>query len=78
MRRGGISEEQIRKVTYAQPAGGLRPERPDQRGDWLNPPAIDQRTLYMGNSVLRGGQAPRVEHSREPAAGEDLANLKIV
>ena len=28
--------------------------------DWLNPPAIDQRTLYEGNSVLRG-QPPRID-----------------
>jgi predicted metal-dependent TIM-barrel fold hydrolase len=31
--------------------------------DWVNPSPIDQRTLFEGNSVLRG-QAPRVE---EPA-----------
>jgi hypothetical protein len=29
--------------------------------DWLNPPAVDQRTLYEGNSILRGGREPRVE-----------------
>jgi uncharacterized protein len=29
--------------------------------DWLSPPAIDQRTLFEGNSVLRGGQEPRVD-----------------
>jgi hypothetical protein len=28
---------------------------------WLAPAAIDQRTLYEGNSVLRGGQTPRIE-----------------
>jgi hypothetical protein len=32
-------------------------------GDWLSPPAIDQRTLFEGNSVLRG-QEPRVEAKR--------------
>ena len=40
------------------------------RADWLNPPAIDQRTLYMGNSVLRGGQAPRIEERL--SQGDDL------
>jgi hypothetical protein len=29
--------------------------------DWLNPAPIDQRTLFEGNSVLRGGQTPRIE-----------------
>ena len=28
--------------------------------DWLEPAAIDQRTLFEGNSVLRG-QQPRVD-----------------
>ena len=32
--------------------------------DWLSPPAIDQRTLFEGNSVLRGGQEPRVDARR--------------
>jgi predicted metal-dependent TIM-barrel fold hydrolase len=31
-----------------------------RESDWLDPAAIDQRTLYEGNSVLRG-QAPRVD-----------------
>jgi hypothetical protein len=34
--------------------------------DWLSPPAIDQRTLFEGNSVLRGGQEPRVDAKRSP------------
>jgi hypothetical protein len=29
--------------------------------DWLSPAPIDQRTLYQGNSILRGGQTPNVE-----------------
>jgi predicted metal-dependent TIM-barrel fold hydrolase len=33
-----------------------------KESDWLNPSPIDQRTLFEGNSVLRG-QAPRVEES---------------
>ena len=61
MRRMGIPEEHIRKVTYENAlevygkSGQIREE------DWLAPPAIDQRTLYMGNTILRGGQKPRVE-----------------
>jgi hypothetical protein len=34
---------------------------------WLAPAAIDQRTLYEGNSVLRGGQTPRIEQPGRPA-----------
>jgi hypothetical protein len=33
------------------------------------PAAIDQRTLYEGNSVLRGGQTPRIE---QPGRPDDL------
>ncbi|MEC9483063.1 MAG: hypothetical protein UMU75_06995 [Halomonas sp.] len=33
--------------------------------DWLNPPDIDQRTLFEGNSILRGGREPRIEKSGE-------------
>ena len=34
---------------------------------WLAPAPIDQRTLYEGNSVLRGGQTPRIEEPGRPA-----------
>ena len=40
--------------------------------DWLNPPAIDQRTLYEGNSILRGGREPRVEEPRVKRTIEEL------
>jgi uncharacterized protein len=64
MRERGIAENHIRKVTYdnalkAFSAGGQMKE-----SDWLSPSAIDQRTLFEGNSVLRGGQEPRVEAKR--------------
>jgi uncharacterized protein len=63
MRERGIAEEHIGRVTYdnalkAFTAGGQMAE-----SDWLSPPAIDQRTLFEGNSVLRG-QEPRVEAKR--------------
>ena len=48
MRERGIADEHIRRVTYdnaltAFAAGGQMAE-----GDWLSPPAIDQRTLFEG------------------------------
>ncbi len=73
MRRMGIPEDHIRKVTYANAlevygkSGQIREE------DWLNPPPIDQRLLYMGNTILRGGQEPRIE---EPRALEDSLEIR--
>jgi hypothetical protein len=60
MMQRGISAEHIRKVTYdnALSVYGLNGEMKPE--DWLSAPSIDQRTLYSGNSVLRGGQTPRI------------------
>jgi hypothetical protein len=42
--------------------------------DWLDSPSIDQRTLYEGNSILRGGREPRLE---EPKSRRGLEELVI-
>jgi hypothetical protein len=73
MRRAQIPEDHIRKVTYENPLAAYGKSGQIKEEDWLNPPSIDQRTLYMGNSVLRGGQAPRIEEVKRGV--ED--NLKI-
>jgi hypothetical protein len=39
--------------------------------DWLNPPGIDQRTLFEDNSILRGGREPRIEAPGK-RRGDDL------
>jgi predicted metal-dependent TIM-barrel fold hydrolase len=72
MKQRGIPEDHIRKVTYgnALAAYGQSGQMPEE--DWLSPPPIDQRTLYEGNSILRGGQQPRVE-----APKRDLEKLEI-
>ncbi|TCZ54242.1 TatD family hydrolase [Roseicella aquatilis] len=64
MRRGGISEEAIRTVTYGNALAAYGRGGQMKEADWLDPPPIDQRTLYMGNSVLRGGQEPRIRPAR--------------
>ena len=40
----------------------------------LNPLPIDQRTLYAGNSILRGGRDPLIT---ERTAGSSLDDLEI-
>jgi predicted metal-dependent TIM-barrel fold hydrolase len=61
----GVAAEAIHQVVYANALAvyGLNTEMKEEH--WLAPSAIDQRTLYEGNSVLRGGQTPRIE----PSAG---------
>lgn len=57
----GIPAEHIRLVTYANALSVYGLSGQMMEDDWLNPSAIDQRTLYQGNTVLRGGQSPRFE-----------------
>jgi uncharacterized protein len=61
MAQRGVSAEAIHQVVYSNALSvyGLNTEMKEEH--WLAPSAIDQRTLYEGNSVLRGGQTPRIE-----------------
>ncbi|HET6467364.1 MAG TPA: TatD family hydrolase [Geminicoccaceae bacterium] len=70
MRRGGIPEAHVRQATYANALAAYGQSGQMREADWLNPPPIDQRTLYEGNSILRGGQTPRIED--RPAAADEL------
>jgi uncharacterized protein len=72
MAERGISAEDIRKVTYSNALAvyGLNGEMREQH--WLEPLPVDQRTLYEGNSILRGGQTPRIEAPRR-----DMDELRI-
>lgn len=72
MRRRGHPEEHIRKVTYENALAAYGQSGQLRESDWLEPAAIDQRTLYAGNSILRGGQEPRVE-----APKRDMSALEI-
>jgi predicted metal-dependent TIM-barrel fold hydrolase len=61
LRSGGIAEDAIRKVVYGNALLAYGRNGQMREADWLDPAPIDQRTLYMGNSVLRGGQTPRID-----------------
>ncbi len=69
----GIAMETIRKVTYenALAVYGLNGEM--KADDWTVPAAVDQTTLYAGNSVLRGGQVPRISQPGRPADALEIA-----
>jgi predicted metal-dependent TIM-barrel fold hydrolase len=60
MAEQGIPDEHIRFVTYGNALSAYSQSGQMKEEDWMSPAAIDQRTFYQGNTVLRGGQAPRV------------------
>ena len=59
----GIPEDHIQKVCYGNALTAYGQSMEIQETDWTDPPAIDQRQLYDGNSVLRG-QQPVVESDK--------------
>jgi hypothetical protein len=69
---GGVPEEVVRKACYANALEVYGKSGQINEADWLNPPEIDQRTLYEGNTILRGGREPRIETPGERRAGSML------
>lgn len=57
----GIPIEQVRQVCYQNALDAYGQSGQMHESDWLNPAPIDQRNLYEGNSILRGGRNPLVE-----------------
>lgn len=69
MAQRGIPEHDIHMSCYRNALDAYGQSGQFNESDWLTPAAIDQRTLFEGNSVLRG-QAPRVD---EEETAEDMA-----
>ncbi|MES2733280.1 MAG: TatD family hydrolase [Bacteroidota bacterium] len=61
MRERGISEESIQKVCYQNALEAFGQSGQMNESDWLAGNTIDQSHKFSGNSILRGGQAPKVE-----------------
>ena len=72
MAERGIASEVIRRVTYHNALAVYGLSGAMKETDWLEPAPIDQRELFEGNSVLRGGQTPRIE-----APGRPITDLRI-
>ncbi|MCG8360344.1 MAG: TatD family hydrolase [Kiloniellales bacterium] len=68
----GIAEADVRKVCYENALAAYGQSGQMAEDDWLKPAAIDQRTLYEGNSILRGGREPRVEELKAKLSMADL------
>jgi len=75
MKLRGINDEIINKVTYENALAAYSQSGEMQEDDWLKPAAVDQRNLFEGNSVLRGGQTPRID---EALALQEKAKKELV
>jgi uncharacterized protein len=70
----GISEETVRMVCYQNALSAYGQSGQMSEDDWLNLPGIDQRTVYEGNSILRGGRDPQID----PAKPADRKRQTII
>ena len=59
----GIQRGDVEKVTYENAIAAYSQSGQLSEADWDGAAPIDQRTLYEGSSVLRGGQEPRVDEN---------------
>jgi predicted metal-dependent TIM-barrel fold hydrolase len=72
MLQRGIKAEDVERIAYRNALEAYGQTGQMKEDDWVNPAAIDQRTLFEGNSVLRG-QQPRVgETPQAPGQLEDV------
>jgi predicted metal-dependent TIM-barrel fold hydrolase len=69
----GVSKETVEKACYENALTAYGQSGQLNATDWLDPPPIDQRTLFEGNSILRGGREPRIR-----GLGEGRASRLII
>jgi hypothetical protein len=60
MKIKGISDADIQKVTYQNALDSFAQSGQINEGDFIHGLEIDQTQKFNGNTVLRGGQAPRI------------------
>ncbi len=68
----GISESDVRLSCYQNALDAYGQSGQMKEEDWLNPVAIDQRAVFEGNSILRGGREPKVEAGKSRRTMDDL------
>lgn len=68
----GIPEAQVRLACYQNALEAYGQSGQMKEEDWTHPVAIDQRTVFEGNSILRGGREPRVEEPKLRRSMDDL------
>ena len=70
--QSGIAEEAVRLACYQNALDAYGQSGQMKEEDWLEPQAVDQRALYEGNSILRGGREPVIEEPRNRRSMDDL------
>ena len=63
MKMSGISAQDIELVTYKNALDAFAQSGQINEADFINGLEIDQSQKFNGNTVLRGGQAPRIDKS---------------
>jgi predicted metal-dependent TIM-barrel fold hydrolase len=77
MKERGIPEAVITATCYGNAVTAYGQSGQFNERDWLDPLPIDQRTLYDGNSVLRG-QVPKVDAAAAAAAAKTSVNASVI
>ena len=72
--QSGVPEEAVRKACYSNALAAYGQSGQMSESDWLDPQPIDQRNLYEGNSILRGGREPVIA---ERSVGHSTGGLEI-
>jgi len=67
----GIPEAQVRLACYGNALAAYGQSGQREEEDWLDPAAIDQRAVFEGNSILRGGRESKVEERKSRRTMDD-------
>jgi predicted metal-dependent TIM-barrel fold hydrolase len=68
----GISEQEVKLACYQNALDAYGQSGQMKEEDWLDPMTIDQRALYEGNSILRGGREPKIGEVPNRRSLDDL------
>ena len=63
MKLRGIPDEDIRMVTYLNAISAFGQSGQIREADFISNQSIDQSQKFEGNTILRGGQQPRIDKS---------------
>jgi len=74
----GIPAEDVKRVCYQNALDAYGQSGQIKEEDWLSPPPIDQRNLYEGNSILRGGRDPVIDTDSTDSSVKRNANNLLI